>query len=445
MSDGETSLAERLRYLQIDAAARADLAGAWAIVEPRLPGIMRAFYAHLLRFPASASRVSGQTERLAEAQVKHWRQLFVGGFDEAYARSATAIGHAHVRVGVEPGWFLGAYGIILAALVEVLGTANRFSGVRLGRLVSAVTKATMLDMQIAVSVYHEALMTREEERRHRLAEDIRGFDGAFGESLCALNAAAQTMREAAARLGTLAGETAAQAATVSGTAEEMATRTIGGVEATRSMAASIETVEAHARRSLDVARRAVEQAQTTDATVRGLAAAAERIGSVVELITGIAGQTNLLALNATIEAARAGDAGLGFTVVAREVKALATQTASATKEIADQIAEIQAATRRAVGDLAGIGSTIDEVAASIGAIATAVEDQSLATRAISATVQEMSADAGGVAAAIAGVQRATESTDEVVGSVQALATRLDDQAGTMEAQVRRFFERLEAA
>ncbi|MDH2348298.1 methyl-accepting chemotaxis protein [Bradyrhizobium sp. SSUT77] len=74
-----------------------------------------------------------------------------------------------------------------------------------------------------------------------------------------------------------------------------------------------------------------------------LATAAERIGSVVELIARIARQINLLALNATIEAARAGDFGKGFATVAQEVKDLARQAAHATVEISEHIDGIQAA------------------------------------------------------------------------------------------------------
>src|SRR5262249_40528419 len=76
-------------------------------------------------------------------------------------------------------------------------------------------------------------------------------------------------------------------------------------------------------RGQTMARAAATDADRTQASIRSLNEAAERIGSVVEVISQIAGQTNLLALNATIEAPRAGEAGKGFAVVAAEAQHLA--------------------------------------------------------------------------------------------------------------------------
>ena len=119
------------------------------------------------------------------------------------------------------------------------------------------------------------------------------------------------------------------------------------------MTASVAEISRQVQESNRIAGEAVNQAEMTDARINELSKAALRIGDVVNLITTIAEQTNLLALNATIEAARAGDAGRGFAVVAQEVKALAAQTASATKEISSQIAGMQVATQESVaGDQA---------------------------------------------------------------------------------------------
>ena len=124
-----------------------------------------------------------------------------------------------------------------------------------------------------------------------------------------------------------------------------------------------------------MAAKAVEDANRTDATVEGLAKAADRIGEVINLIQDIASQTNLLALNATIEAARAGDAGKGFAVVASEVKSLANQTGKATEDIKAQIAEIQGATGEAVAAIRNVGSSIVQINEIATVVANAVESQ----------------------------------------------------------------------
>ena len=106
----------------------------------------------------------------------------------------------------------------------------------------------------------------------------------------------------------------------------------------------------------------VEQARQAERVINSLEQSLRRVAGTAALVTGIAGQTRLLALNATIEAARAGDLGEGFTVVADEVKELATNTAHSTEQITETINDLERETQMMAHTIA----TMIEGIASVG-------------------------------------------------------------------------------
>ncbi len=211
------------------------------------------------------------------------------------------------------------------------------------------------------------------------------------------------------------------------------------------MSASIGEIGRQVEQSAAIAQRAVAEAEKTNGTVQGLAEAAEKIGAVVELITGIAEQTHLLALNATIEAARAGDAGKGFAVVASEVKSLANQTAKATEEIDQQIAGMQGAAGEAVEAIGGIGKTITEVNEIAASIAAAVEEQNTATQDIARNVQEAARGTQEVTNNIAGVSEGAGETGKAANQVLETSSDLAEQAMVLRTQIDDFLKAVRAA
>ena len=182
------------------------------------------------------------------------------------------------------------------------------------------------------------------ERASRMEARIVEFEATVRTALDSLQTSANSMQTTAQSMSVTADQSSALVSAVASAAEETSVNVQTVSAGTEQLSSSIAEIGRQVVTSAQIARKAVDEAGTTDATMQGLADNAGRISVVVDLIQTIASQTNLLALNATIEAARAGEAGRGFAVVASEVKSLANQTAKATDEIRQQIASMQTVT-----------------------------------------------------------------------------------------------------
>ncbi|MCO7226442.1 methyl-accepting chemotaxis protein [Pleionea sp. CnH1-48] len=140
----------------------------------------------------------------------------------------------------------------------------------------------------------------------------------------------------------------------------------------------------------------------------------ENIGSVLDVIRGIADQTNLLALNAAIEAARAGEQGRGFAVVADEVRTLASKTQVSTSEIQDMIERLQNGTRDAVNVMQ---QSQTEAQLSVDQTALAGEALQSITRAV-AVINDMSTH---IASSAEEQSSVTNEMHENISNISALA------------------------
>jgi methyl-accepting chemotaxis protein len=166
---------------------------------------------------------------------------------------------------------------------------------------------------------------------------------------------------------------------------------------------AIGDISEQVQRGSGLGRATAERAAAFRKTIDALARAALEIGGIVTAINEIASQTNLLALNATIEAARAGEAGRGFSVVASEVKILATRTARSTEMIGVKVAEIQSITREVVNSLKNMTEAVSQLSGVTQSVSAAIEQQRAATEAFASSAHQSCAAVSDVAGRMAGI------------------------------------------
>jgi methyl-accepting chemotaxis protein len=286
-------------------------------------------------------------------------------------------------------------------------------------------------------VEREEATARAVAERKAAMDRIAGeFEKSVGSIVAGAASSAADMQRSAQSLSAIAKETSRQSTSVAAAAEQTTANVQTVAAATEELSTSGQEISRQIAYSASIAQSAVAQANRTNTMVEGLLKATQKIGEVMGLIQNIAGQTNLLALNATIEAARAGDAGKGFAVVASEVKALSTQTAKATEEIADQIQSIRDATGVTAEAMREIGATIGQIDEIATRIAAAVEEQGGSTKEIARNVQQAAQGTQGVTQNIAEVTRAS-------GQVGSAAELVLDSAGELAKQSERLKQEVE--
>ena len=285
----------------------------------------------------------------------------------------------------------------------------------------------------------------EEEKRRAMRKVADDFEAKVSSVVDTVSQTATQMQTTAKSMTSAAGETEQQAASAAAASEEASSNVQTVAAATEELSSSIEEISRQVSRSTETAGQAVANARSTNEKVEGLVEAAQKIGDVVKLIQDIAEQTNLLALNATIEAARAGEAGKGFAVVANEVKSLATQTAKATEEIAQQIGEIQGATTDAASAIRTIGETVEQINEIASNISAAVEEQGAATQEIARNVQQASQGTKQVAGTVSSVSQTAAQTGGSANEVLAAAGNLADQSDTLRREVDNFIAQVRAS
>jgi methyl-accepting chemotaxis protein WspA len=186
----------------------------------------------------------------------------------------------------------------------------------------------------------------------------------------------------------------------------------------------------------------------TGAISSRLATISEKAGNinlVVTTISKVADQTNLLSLNASIEAEKAGEYGLGFAVVAREIRRLADQTADATLDIDQMVKEMQTAVssgvmemdkftdevRRGAAEVQGVGGRLEEIIRQVRTLTTRFGE-------VTEGMQSQSEGAHQISDALVGFAAGVEQTAATIKDFHRAAGSLQEAVNELRQEIARF-------
>ncbi|GIU15962.1 methyl-accepting chemotaxis protein [Shewanella sp. MBTL60-007] len=206
-----------------------------------------------------------------------------------------------------------------------------------------------------------------------------------------------------------------------------------------------QTGQVGVQQTIDKIELLAQQINESAAVVADLEQDSETIGSVLDVIRGIAEQTNLLALNAAIEAARAGEQGRGFAVVADEVRSLAMRTQESTEEIAAIIQTLQSRTHSIVKLMQSSreqGNESAEQAASAGTLLEQINGDvtnimDMSTQ-IAAAIEEQSMVAAEVNQNVVVIRDIAQETAEVATQNSSATEEVRERAEYLQDAVSKF-------
>ena len=256
-------------------------------------------------------------DRLKKTLTIHIQEMFSGVIDEAFLEKRIRIAHVHLRIGLLPKWYLGAFQDLLLSMLKIF--ENALSDEEYRRSVKAVTKILNIEQQIVLEAFedeHARLRRLDEESKNELHRQIKDTSGSLAAIFAETTGAVQELVDKSSEIA----ETS-RAGTK--TAVSVEQKSIGGKK-------ELEEQEQQLNQ-MGSSMTQIEQ------EIKKLEEIALQIEKIFGIVTGIAEQTNLLSLNASIESARAGEHGKGFAVVANEVRKLSDDTKKTVSTVSELV------------------------------------------------------------------------------------------------------------
>jgi methyl-accepting chemotaxis protein WspA len=286
----------------------------------------------------------------------------------------------------------------------------------------------------------------------KMTHDLRGLIGRIQQSSVAListataiQATSSEQQQVISDYGSSTNQAVAAVKQISVTSQDLV-RTMNEVN---QMASRTGSMAAEGRGDLDgmdsVMRQLAESTSSFGAKLGVISERAANINLAVTTITKVADQTNLLSINAAIEAEKAGEYGLGFLVVAREIRRLADQTAVASLDIERMVKEMQYSVSAGVMEMdrfseqvRGGVQAIGEVSEKLGEIIEGVQGISERFGQVTEGMEAQSQGAEQIREAMVRLADGASRTASSLGDFNRATTHLREAVGGLKEEVSRF-------
>jgi signal transduction histidine kinase len=151
----ERSLAEHLKFLELDESSRASLQDILRLIQPHSTQLIERFYEHLFQFTQTSRFLNDPTlvTRLKTAQLEHLESMLTADWNDAYLARRLRVGDVHAQLGIDPHSFLGAYKLYLRDVFQLLAEQDGLQDKPFLPRVVNLIGAVLLDIGLTVEAY----------------------------------------------------------------------------------------------------------------------------------------------------------------------------------------------------------------------------------------------------------------------------------------------------